>query len=84
MHAGAAGFGCHAELVERIEALAPALRRALTSGRPACINVMVDRGAVPPDAEALIAGMKARLIGDWSAAIKRRRPLQKSNNPQQL
>lgn len=62
-HQVAAGFGCHAEFVERIEELTPALRRALTSGRPACLNVMVDRDAVPPDVEALIGVMKARLIG---------------------
>ncbi len=64
MQAGAAGFGCDAEFVERIEELAPALRRALATGRSACLNVVVDRHAVPPAVEALIGVMKARLIGD--------------------
>jgi acetolactate synthase I/II/III large subunit len=44
----AAGFGAHAEYVERIEDLAPALERALASGRPACINVMTYPEAIAP------------------------------------
>jgi len=36
----AAAFGCHAEFVEDVADLAPALRRAFASGRPACVNVM--------------------------------------------
>lgn len=36
----AAGFGCHAEFVDEVSALPAALRRALDSGRPACVNVM--------------------------------------------
>jgi acetolactate synthase I/II/III large subunit len=44
----AAGFGAYAEHVERIEDLAPALERALESGRPACINVMTYPESVAP------------------------------------
>ena len=38
----AQGFGCHGEMVERLEDLRPALERARASGRPALIQVMVD------------------------------------------
>ncbi|MBI2706054.1 MAG: thiamine pyrophosphate-binding protein [Actinobacteria bacterium] len=42
-----AGFGGHGEFVERPEDIAPALGRAIASGRPALVNVCVD-----PDAQA--------------------------------
>ncbi|HET6506086.1 MAG TPA: thiamine pyrophosphate-binding protein [Baekduia sp.] len=35
----ARAFGCHAERIERADEVAPALRRALASGRPAVIDV---------------------------------------------
>lgn len=37
----ARGFGCHAEVVERPEEVAPALRRALVSGLPAVLDCRV-------------------------------------------
>lgn len=51
----AAGFGCHAELVERPEDLVPALQRALASDRPACVNVMTDPDAIPPITQMMAA-----------------------------
>lgn len=45
----AEALGCHGELVERPDDLAPALERAFASGLPACINVMTDPNAVSPD-----------------------------------
>ena len=42
-----AGFGGHGEFVERPEDIAPALQRAIESGKPALVNVCVD-----PDAQA--------------------------------
>jgi len=36
-------LGCHGERVEQIDRLAPALQRALDSGKPALIHVRVDR-----------------------------------------
>jgi acetolactate synthase-1/2/3 large subunit len=42
-----AGFGGHGEFVERPEDIAPALHRAIASGKPALVNVCVD-----PDAQA--------------------------------
>lgn len=47
----ARALGGYGELVERPEALRPALQRALASGRPACVNVMIE--AVPSPAVLL-------------------------------
>lgn len=49
-----AGLGGHGALVERPDDLAPALQAAIASGRPALINVVVQR-AISPRAEAAIA-----------------------------
>jgi acetolactate synthase-1/2/3 large subunit len=43
----AAAFGAHGELVERPGDLAPALERAAKAGRPACVNVMIERLPAP-------------------------------------
>ncbi len=40
-------LGGHGEHVERPEDLAPALRRAVASGLPACVNVVIDGVAAP-------------------------------------
>ena len=53
-----AGLGGHGEFVERAEDLEPALRRALASGKPALLNVAVER-AISPRAEAAIGRRKA-------------------------
>jgi len=53
-HDVAAGFGCHAAHVREIEALAPAIRDAFASGRPACINVEIDLGPIPPELHLLM------------------------------
>ncbi len=42
-----AGLGGHGELVETRAQLAPALQRALASGKPACVNVKT-RGVISP------------------------------------
>ena len=47
------GLGGYGEFVERPEDLGPALQRALASGRPALLNVVVER-AISPRAEAAI------------------------------
>ena len=51
------GLGGHGEFVERAEDLAPALDRALASGKPALLNVAVER-AISPRAEAAIGRRK--------------------------
>jgi acetolactate synthase I/II/III large subunit len=53
------GLGGHGEYVERPEDLAPALERAFASGKPALVNVAVQR-AISPRAEAAIARRQAR------------------------
>jgi acetolactate synthase-1/2/3 large subunit len=40
-------LGGHGELVERAADLEPALARAVASGKPACVNVMIDGLAAP-------------------------------------
>jgi len=42
------GLGGYGELVERDEDIVPAIGRAMDSGKPACINVMIE-GAPAPD-----------------------------------
>ncbi|MBI2912562.1 MAG: thiamine pyrophosphate-binding protein [Chloroflexi bacterium] len=54
----AEGFGCHAELVERPAEIRPALERAFASGRPACLNVLIDGEPIAPVTLALM-GMAA-------------------------
>jgi acetolactate synthase-1/2/3 large subunit len=44
----AAGFGLHAERVERVEDIGPALRRAKDSGGPACIDIAIAPDIVHP------------------------------------
>ena len=43
----AVALGGHGELVERPEQMVPAIERALASGKPACINVMVESIPAP-------------------------------------
>ncbi len=50
----AAAFGCHAERVERLGELTPALQRAFASGRPACINVRIDPEQMHPSMPAMV------------------------------
>jgi acetolactate synthase-1/2/3 large subunit len=52
------GLGGYGELVERPEDLEPALKRALAAGKPALLNVAVQR-AISPRAEAAIGRRKA-------------------------
>lgn len=43
----AEALGAHGEHVQRPDDLAPALARAVASGRPACVNVVIDGAAAP-------------------------------------
>jgi acetolactate synthase I/II/III large subunit len=40
-------FGGHGEYIERADDLRPAIERALASGKPACVNVMIESTAAP-------------------------------------
>jgi len=55
----AEGFGVYGELVEKPTEVAAALERAFASGRPACINVMVD--TEPPSPVTV-----ASVLSTWS------------------
>ncbi len=55
------GFGGHGEFVEKPEDIAPALQRAIDSGKPALVNVCVD-----PEAQA--AGGLLAQLGSTQAA----------------
>jgi acetolactate synthase-1/2/3 large subunit len=52
------GLGGYGEFVERPEDLKPSIDRALASGKPALLNVAVER-AISPRAEAAIGRRKA-------------------------
>lgn len=56
----AKGFGCYAETVEKPEEIQPALQRAVDSGLPAVINVMIDFQS--PDATKILQKMKQAAI----------------------
>ena len=43
----AQALGGHGELVTSAAELAPALERALASGKPACVNIMIERVPAP-------------------------------------
>jgi len=49
----AQGLGAHGEFVDRADELAPALNRALKSGRAACVNVMTDPDVIEPGTLAM-------------------------------
>jgi acetolactate synthase-1/2/3 large subunit len=52
-HDVAAAFGCHARLVTEAASLGPAIREAFASGKPACLNVIIDVNPPPPELELL-------------------------------
>lgn len=55
----AQAFGCHAERVQRLADLAPALQRALAAGKPACVEVMTDPEVMHPTMPAMVGADKA-------------------------
>ncbi len=54
-----AGFGTHAEYVEAVDEIGPAIRRALDSGRPAVVNVRTSAAVVHPVTTALLGDVNA-------------------------
>lgn len=67
----AAGFGCHPEFVEKPDELAPALERAFSAGRPACVNVMIDPDVVSPGTQAMYGPPRESRPTGTSASPKR-------------
>jgi acetolactate synthase-1/2/3 large subunit len=49
----ASGLGAYGELVERPQDIAPAMRRALSCGRAACLNVVTDAEVIEPGTLAM-------------------------------
>ncbi|MGE0621266.1 MAG: thiamine pyrophosphate-binding protein [Pseudomonadales bacterium] len=56
----AEGFGCVGAFVDDVDGIGPAVRQALDSGRPACINVITDLEAVYGDTGGEQAQQAAR------------------------
>lgn len=50
----AKAYGCNGERVTRLADIGPALQRALDSGKPACINVMIDPNVMHPTMPAMV------------------------------
>ena len=50
-----AALGGHGELVERAEDLPAAIARAVASGKPACVNVMIESHAAPVVRRAMLS-----------------------------
>jgi acetolactate synthase-1/2/3 large subunit len=65
----AEGFGCHAEYVVEPGDLVPALRRALDSGRPACVNVMTDPAVISPVTLAMVGSAAGAEGSEGSISI---------------
>jgi acetolactate synthase-1/2/3 large subunit len=63
----ARAFGGHGERVERTEEFAPALERALGSGKPAILHCLVDPEAITP-ATTLTAIREKALASSMSAS----------------
>jgi len=49
----AQGLGAHGEFVEHASQIVPALKRALNSGRAACVNIMTDPDVIEPGTLAM-------------------------------
>jgi len=56
----AEALGGYGELVEKDEDLIPAIKRAMQSGKPACVNVMTDPCVVSPATLQFVEGFKMR------------------------
>jgi acetolactate synthase-1/2/3 large subunit len=50
----AGAFGCHGERVDRFDQIAPAMQRALDSGKPALIEIMTDAEVIHPVTLAML------------------------------
>jgi acetolactate synthase-1/2/3 large subunit len=63
----AEAFGVHAEFVEEVSDVVPAIERAFASGRPACVNVMTDPDVISPFVQA----STTRMERPWAEAATR-------------
>ncbi|MBW1819922.1 MAG: thiamine pyrophosphate-binding protein [Deltaproteobacteria bacterium] len=51
-------FGGHGEFVRKDEDIVPAIKRAVASGKPACINVLTDPNVISPATLQFVDGFK--------------------------
>jgi acetolactate synthase-1/2/3 large subunit len=58
-HEVAVAFGGYGERIDRYDDIAPAIRRALAAGVPACINLIIDPDVVHPVTPAMVGNTKA-------------------------
>lgn len=58
-HKVAEGFGCTGEKITRCEDIGPAVRRAQSAGRPACLNIMTDPDIVHPVTPMMVGKLDA-------------------------
>ena len=56
----AVAFGGYGERIDRYDDIVPAVRRALASGLPACINLIIDPDVVHPVTPAMVGNVKAK------------------------
>jgi acetolactate synthase-1/2/3 large subunit len=66
----AEGLGAEGTLVDRATEIAPALKRALTSGRVACLNVITDRDVIEPGTLAMYSAAAPRPSKEKTAEPK--------------
>lgn len=69
----AAGFGCHGEYVTRYDDIAPAMERAFKSGKPACVEIVVDETVIHPVTLSMLgkSGEKGDVIIPYYENISR-------------
>lgn len=66
----AEGFGCYGETVTRTEDVAAAMRRALDSGRPACLDVRTDPAVTHPGMQVMLqAGAPGDIVIPYYESI---------------
>ena len=63
----AEGFGCHGEYVEKTKDILPAVRRAIASGLPACINIVTDLDATLSRSDENSEGLDKEVATDAGA-----------------
>ncbi|MGO9454601.1 MAG: thiamine pyrophosphate-binding protein [Candidatus Binataceae bacterium] len=66
----AEGLGAQGELVERVEDIAPAMKRAFGCGRVACVNIVTDPEVIEPGTLALYSAGASRPRKEEPAAAK--------------
>lgn len=64
----AVAFGGHGARVTQLDEIAPAIRAALASGRPSCVNVSVDGAVINPVTLSMIGVKEPKTAGEAPAS----------------